>query len=126
MRKVQTDRPPVNAAGTPDGGAEAPQLLHGEALPPDVLQAKLDALREDLRSELARVVEEQNEALLRRHQALKPLLSIRDVAKTLGVSERTAETMLAGGELPPPLWIGKQRRWHPDSIAALIRSREVA
>lgn len=105
------------APGNQTRGA-SPSTRHGEALSPGTLEA--------FGSELLDRVRGLNERLLQEHKALKPLLSIKDVAKTLGISPRTAETMLAAGELPPPLWIGKQRRWHPDSIAAYVRSREAA
>ena len=101
----------------------SPEELYGAAGPPDVLAAKVAAL---LRPHLAEAVREQNERLLQEHRALKPLLSLGDVARTLKKSVRSCETMLAAGELPPPLWIGGVRRWHPDTIAAYLRAREVA
>lgn len=90
---------------------------------PSDLAAQLDALRADLCRELAEVIEAQNERLLRRHTALKPLMSVKDVARTLGVSERTVETLVASGKLQP-LWIKGQRRFHPDAVEAFIRAGE--
>ena len=68
-------------------------------------------------------VESANRRLLKEHTALKPLLSVPDVARTLQVSERTVEKLIALGKLRP-LWIGGQRRFHPDTIAAYMRSAE--
>ena len=73
---------------------------------------------------IRRVVREENESLLAQHVTLKPLQSLKGVAKSLDVSIRTAETMLASGEFPPALWIAGQRRWHPDTVAAFLRSRD--
>jgi len=87
------------------------------------LAAQLEALRADLCRELAEVIETQNERLLLRHAALKPLMRVRDVARTLGVSERTVETLVASGKLQP-LWIKGQRRFHPDTVEAFIRAGE--
>lgn len=94
-----------------------PITCHSEADPPDVLALKVEHLRAALR----RIVQEENEALLERHRAMQPLLSIKDVACTLGVSKRTAETLVAEGELRP-LWIKGQRRFHPDAVNAYLRS----
>lgn len=49
------------------------------------------------------------------------LLDIAGVAALLGVSKRTAETLLADGTLPPPLRIGRQRRWDRAAIEAHVR-----
>ena len=87
------------------------------------LAAKIEALRADLRRELSEIIEEQNERLLRKHTALKPLMSVKDVARTLGVSERTLETIINSGKLQP-LWIKGQRRFHPDTVDAFMRASE--
>lgn len=68
------------------------------------------------------VVQTENKKLLDKHTALKPLLSPLDVARALSVSKRTVETMVAAEELPAPLWVKGQRRWHPDVIVAYMRS----
>lgn len=87
------------------------------------LAARIESLHADLRRELAEIIETQNERLLQQHTALKPLMSIKDVARTLGVSERTVETLVAVGKLRP-LWIKGQRRFHPDAVDAFIRAGE--
>ncbi len=101
--------------------------LQGEAGPVDVVAAKVaDLLRADLDaqfSDLAAVIEAQAELLFERHRATKPLLSVKDLAKTLGISQRKLETLIAAGELAP-LWIGGQRRFHPDAIDAYLRQCE--
>ncbi len=74
--------------------------------------------------EFRSIIREVNQQLLNEHIALKSLLSIRDVARTLSISVRTLETLLAEGKLPSPIWVGGQRRWHPDTIAAFLRSRQ--
>ena len=51
--------------------------------------------------------------------ALKPLMSVKDVAKTLGVSPRTVETLIGDKELRP-IWVKGQRRFHPDTVAAYV------
>ncbi len=114
MQKVGNSRPPDNSC---------PPVTQGEAVPPDVLQAKLEAIKADLRDELAEIVRQQNELLLKRHQALKPLLSIRDTATTLGVSERTVEKLVAQGKIRV-LWIKGQRKVHPDALEAYMRQCE--
>ena len=114
MTKLQNGRPPNNAY---------PPNAHSEATPPDVLRAKLDALKAELCQELAAVVEQQNALLLNQHQALKPLLSVRDTAKTLSVSERTVEKLIAQKKIRV-LWIEGQRRVHPDALEAYMRQCE--
>ena len=51
----------------------------------------------------------------------RPLMAIADVARVLNVSTRTVETLLAEGQLPRYVKVGRQRRWHPDAIDAYIR-----
>ena len=87
-----------------------------ESIPPDLRRQFDQIIREAVRVE--------NEALLARHAELKPLMNVKDVARTLKCSVRTVETFIAEGELRP-LWIKGQRRFHPDTIAAFIRAREV-
>lgn len=81
----------------------------------------LPRLHEAIRRELAELIEVKNEELLQRHMALKPLMDLKGVAHTLGVSERTVETLVAGGRIRP-LWIKGQRRFHPDTIDAYVRT----
>jgi len=79
----------------------------------------------DLLRQLTEIIEIQNERLLQQHGALKPLMTVKDVARTLAVSERTVETLIAAGKLRP-LWIKGQRRFHPDAVEAYLRSCEKA
>lgn len=66
----------------------------------------------------------RNEALAREMlAAARPLLSLQDVAKTLAVSLRTVETLVGAGDLRV-LWVGAQRRVHPDTLATYLRSRD--
>ena len=94
---------------------------HSEAMPPNVLAARLEAFRADLSEHILDRVRALNEELLREHTALKPLMSVQDVARTLNVSTRTTETLIASGKLHP-LWIKGQRRFDPDTVAAYMRS----
>lgn len=55
------------------------------------------------------------------YAAARPLLTLKDVAKTLSVSLRTVETLVGAGDLRV-LWIGAQRRVHPDTLASYLRS----
>jgi len=80
-------------------------------------------MRKELRRALGEIVRESNDRLLRQYESLKPLLSIQDVAKTLGVSKRTVEKIVSDGDLRP-LWIRGQRRFHPDAINAFVRAQE--
>lgn len=42
---------------------------------------------------------------------MNPLLNAAEVSKYLGISKRSLEALLAKGEGPKYLWVGKQRRW---------------
>ena len=101
----------------------AEPVTHSEAAPPDVLDARLAAFRDHLTEHVVEQVRALNEQLLREHTALKPLLDVADVAKTLGVSRRTVENLIGQGKLRP-LWIRGQRRFHPDTVDAYVRTCE--
>lgn len=105
-----------------------PPVGHAPDPPPDGTDVRplLRSLRAELREDVRDAVRRENEALLERHAAQKPLLSIEDVAETLGKSKRWCETALANGDLPAPLWIGGTRRWHPDSVEAYLRAQAAA
>lgn len=77
-------------------------------------------LRSDLTSEIRKIVERQNTELLQEHQSLKPLLSVGDVAETLGIGKRTVEKIISEGDLQP-IWVRGQRRFHPDAVEAYMR-----
>jgi len=53
-------------------------------------------------------------------------LDVRQVAKHLRVSVRTVETLLKAGQIPPPLRVGSQRRWHRASLLKWIMAGGVA
>ena len=128
---MSSSRPP----GNPDTLTE-----HGEALPPDVLAAKVTALATPLFAKevdaaflraLPQIVEGVETAmerkiadLLNRYtqhlQETRVLPDIPDIARTLGISVRTVEKLVADGELPV-LWIRGQRRVHPDALDAYLR-----
>ena len=103
---------------------EAPGFNHSEAFPPDVLAARVATLlRPELAAHITETVRTLNELLLAEHASMKPLLSVADLAKTLKVSPRTAEKIIATGKIRP-LWIEGQRRFHPDTVDAYLRTCE--
>ena len=103
---------------------EAPGFNHSEAVPPDVLAARIATLlRPELLAHITEAVRGLNELLLAEHAATKQLLSVQDLAKTLHVSPRTAEKIIAAGKIRP-LWIEGQRRFHPDTVMAYLRTCE--
>lgn len=98
------------------------QNLHDPPSQPEILAREVAALlRPDLQRQIEQAVRETGLRLLHERKALKPLLAVRDVARTLNVSERTVETLIAMGELRP-LWVKGQRRFHPDTVDAYVRS----
>ena len=101
---------------------ESPGINHGEAVPPDVLAARVATLlRPELAAQIAETVHGLYELLLIEHAAQKQLLSVNDLAKTLNVSRRTVENIIAAGKIRP-LWIEGQRRFHPDMVDAYLRN----
>ena len=110
-------------ANKPKGESSGNLNTHSEAVPPDVLTAKLEALKADLKNELGDAFRLQAQLLLDEYTGLKPLLDVADVAKTLNVSPRTVEKIIGLGKLRP-LWIKGQRRFHPDVVMAYLRTCE--
>ena len=55
---------------------------------------------------------------------IKLLLSVREVAKALGMSERTVWRLAATGDIPPPLAIGRSRRWSRSTLEAWLAREE--
>lgn len=55
--------------------------------------------------------------------ALRPLLTLREVAGILGVSRSGLYHLLAKRELPAPMRIGRASRWDPAELEAWIRTR---
>ncbi|CAN0595678.1 unnamed protein product [Laminaria digitata] len=92
--------------------------------PTDVLAQKVVSLLQPaLHEHISQAIDHQNRQLLEEHRTMKPLLCVGDVARTLQVSMRTVETLIAGGKLRP-LWIRGVRRFHPDTVSAYLRSCE--
>lgn len=73
--------------------------------------------QEDIRE----IIREENRALLERYAAMRPLLTLSDLARTLRLSERTTENRIKDGDIRP-LWVGGVRRFHPDAVDAYLRS----
>lgn len=87
----------------------------------------IDAFRSVLREEMSQIVEVVLSRLSDRLPApgaAKPdapaLLDVQEAADLLRISKRKLETIIAGGSLPV-LWIGGQRRIHPDTLTAFQR-----
>ena len=110
-------------ANEPKGESPGNLHTHSEAVPPDVLTAKLEALKADLKNELGDAFRLQAQLLLDEYTGLKPLLDVADVAKTLNVSPRTVEKLIGQGKLRP-LWIKGQRRFHPDAVMDYLQTCE--
>jgi excisionase family DNA binding protein len=70
---------------------------------------------------LIQAFREENKKLLEEHRKMEALLSIEEVADILGVSKRTVEDIVASGRLDP-IWVKGQRRFHPDTVDAYLRS----
>lgn len=52
--------------------------------------------------------------------ALTPLWDAKALADYLQVSRRTMETMIARGDAPPHLRIGRQRRWRQEDVQSWV------
>jgi len=50
------------------------------------------------------------------------LLTFRQVAKSLGVTERTVYSYVVSGELPA-IRLGRLRRIHPDDLASFVEKK---
>ena len=94
------------------------------------MQDAIDTVLADIKQELAshlraisELIEGEGERLFALHEREKALLDISKVASRLDVSKRTVDTLLAKGDLPPPIWINSVRRWSPATIDAYILSR---
>lgn len=70
---------------------------------------------------VAEIIREENAKLLSEHRQMQPLMSLTEVAEVLGVSKRTVEDIISSGNLEP-IWVRGQRRFHPQSVAAYMRS----
>lgn len=54
----------------------------------------------------------------------KPLMTAREVARHLHISDRKLQQMLKSGDAPPHCKIGRVRRWRPEVIDAWLENRE--
>ena len=54
---------------------------------------------------------------------MEPLLDAGEVARILKISKRTLESMIARGEGPLMIMVGRQRRWMPDDLTMWIEDR---
>lgn len=58
---------------------------------------------------------------LKDYTKMKPLMTERDVMRTLAVKSR--QTFISKHQPHiPPLWLEGSKRWHPDAVDAYIRS----
>lgn len=57
---------------------------------------------------------------------VKPLIAKSEVARLLGVSERTVERLAASGKLPKPIQIGGSVRWDPDALSTCVFGHEAS
>ena len=129
------DADPTNGASqSPTAAPTAQHVAHGRPLPAGsalAAQVKLARLA-DLHSQLAQTYRELSEIPLPlgREEALmcdveKPttparLMSVRDVALRLSLSERTVRRLRRRGELPAGIEIAGTVRWRPEEIDAWI------
>lgn len=82
-------------------------------------EATLQRLVSDLKSEVVAPLKEELEAA----RGPKSLWSIKDVARRLGISLRTAENLVRAGDISPiSIRGGKIRRFDPEAVEAYIRS----
>ncbi len=107
----------------PTGALSALPVRSG--LDPQVKLARIA----DLVSEAAQIIRELSEVPLAvpRERALmcdvsepKKLLSVRDLAQRLGLSERTVRRLRQRGELPRGIEIASVIRWRPEEIDAWL------
>lgn len=87
------------------------------------VEERVAALVQGLKDELADIVREQVDQALTEHGVMEPLMSIKDVAKTLRVSPRTVEDLLIMNRVLNPIWVGGQRRFFPDDVRAYLHSQ---
>lgn len=94
----------------------------GRSQKPKSKSPRLEKLKDAFFQRIAQLIRKENTELLEEHLSMKPLLSVEDLADTLGVSKRTVETIIAEGKLSP-IWVRGQRRFHPDAVDAYLRRR---
>lgn len=80
----------------------------------------IEAMEARLRTLVDRLIQKHLDALSA-SQTPDPLWDVDEVAAYLGVSRRTVDTLIAGGEIKP-MRVGRQRRFHRKAIDAYLRS----
>lgn len=73
-------------------------------------------LIEDATRQAAR---EATQQVLAEYKGLKPLLTLKDLEKTIG---KKRDWIRQHG--PQPLVLGTELRWHPDTVAAWLKQQE--
>jgi excisionase family DNA binding protein len=56
--------------------------------------------------------------------AFSPLMDARALSLVLSISPRTLETIVARGEGPPFIRLGRQRRWRLEDVDAWIKAKQ--
>ena len=56
---------------------------------------------------------------------MKPLMTIKDVAELLRVSDRTVENMISEGRAPPFFRMARLRRWDPEVVREWILAQSI-
>jgi len=80
------------------------------------------ALKCELFRGIRNIIRQEQERLLGQERPVKPLLSLDDLADTLGVSKRTAQRIVADGEINP-IWIRSQKRFRPEAVRSYLRRK---
>lgn len=57
-------------------------------------------------------------------QPVKLALTVKDVAEMLGIGRRTVWRLIATGQIPPPMRIGRSVRWRKASFERWLEKRE--
>jgi excisionase family DNA binding protein len=91
--------------------------LDDAPLPESVRAMKCQLLRG-----IRNIIREEQERLLGQERPVKPLLSLDDLANTLGVSKRTAQRIVDDGEIDP-IWIRSQKRFRPEAVRSYLRRK---
>lgn len=101
-----------------DSGLEPKEVELDDALLPESVRA----LKCDLLRRVRNIIRQEQERLLGQERPVKPLLSLDDLASTLGVSKRTAQRIVADGEIDP-IWIRSQKRFRPEAVRSYLRRK---
>lgn len=57
------------------------------------------------------------------HLANDQLIDVETLAQVLQISKRHLETLLASGDAPPFIRIGRLRRWRPEDVKTWIHKK---